>query len=116
MASLASDRKAAKKAENIRQAQLRLERLQAAQRQEKEEKAMRPRLERMYDDMDNYVRSALSGHFSVILKKWLAGRTATFERVQRFFDERPHLWLVPPTDPVLRIAAETAILSQKKAA
>ena len=40
---------------------------------------------------DRYVRDALHGPSAKALTKWLAGREATFERVERFFKERPHL-------------------------
>jgi hypothetical protein len=38
-----------------------------------------------------YVEEAMSGPSSVIIKKWLKDRSATYERITRFFAERPHM-------------------------
>lgn len=42
----------------------------------------------------SYVNLALSGPSKTILNKWLAGRPATFERVERFFKQSTNL--TPP--------------------
>ena len=44
-----------------------------------------------------YVESALKGPHAYILNRWLVNRTATFERVSRFFNNRPHFTAPQPT-------------------
>ena len=38
-----------------------------------------------------FVAEAMIGPASIVLVKWLAGRDATYDRVNRFFNERPAL-------------------------
>lgn len=39
----------------------------------------------------SFISEALNGPSAKILTRWLAMRVATYERVKRFFDERPNL-------------------------
>lgn len=41
------------------------------------------------NEMEQYVVDALNGPSRHALKNWLQSRVATYERVKRFFDERP---------------------------
>jgi len=47
------------------------------------------RLAKQHHAKLDYVQEALSGPTGKTLVKWLAGRVATYERVSRFFAERP---------------------------
>ena len=44
-----------------------------------------------------YVDAALKGPHAYILNRWLVNRAATFERVSRFFNDRPHFNAPQPT-------------------
>ena len=43
------------------------------------------------DAEQTYVHEALNGPSGKVLVKWLAMRVANYDRVKRFFDERPNL-------------------------
>jgi hypothetical protein len=88
----------AKREANIKAAQDRLIRLQAKQRAEQADK-QRIVSERLY------LQAAINGPAQRILNNWLKGREATFERVNRFFKERPHLPQPLESQPETPIAA-----------
>ena len=89
----------AKKRANIKAAEARLKRLQAKQRQEVAEQRQRSadhwaRVEHERQQAQfqkDYVEAALNGPAQFPLKRWLANRQPTFQRVHRFFDQRPEL-------------------------
>lgn len=81
----------AKKERNIRLANERLERLQMQQRIENEAKAAAIAQAARQEAEAAYVQSALNGPHAAYLRGWLVLRMPTFERVSRFFAERPNL-------------------------
>ncbi len=99
----------AKKAANIADAARRLADQQAKIKAAAAAKAQAALAKHQFDNEDGYVADALKGTFAPILNKWLAGREATFERVNRFFTERPNLWANMPQHIGLRQEAERAI-------
>lgn len=99
----------AKKAANIKAAAERLARQQQRIKAQAAEKAAAAAAKHQHDNEDNYVADALKGTHGAILTKWLAGREATFERVNRFFNERPRLWANLPATPAQRQEAEAAM-------
>lgn len=100
---------AAKKETNVKLAAKRLAEQQAKIKAAAEAKAIAAAAKHQHDNEDAYVADALKGTFAGILNKWLAGREATFERVNRFFTERPRLWANMPQELGLRLEAEAAI-------
>ena len=107
--------KAEKKARNEAAAALRLKNLQARQKAENEarkarilasnplvkaqaeeqkrraEEVARQVQERQRQLESEFVSKALAGEHGLVLRRWLATRIPTFERVSRFFAERPKL-------------------------
>lgn len=53
------------------------------------DEARRVAFEREQQEQAQYVVDALNGPSAKVLKLWLKDRVATYERVKRFFDERP---------------------------
>lgn len=98
-----------RKQKNVKLAADRLAALQAKQKADIEAKQAAAVAKHQHDNEDEYVASALAGTFGMILDKWLAGREATFDRVNRFFTERPQLWAALPQDIGQRQEAERAM-------
>jgi hypothetical protein len=73
-----------------RMANLVAEREAEARRRAEAEEA-RQRHEAALLAQQNFVQASLSGPSGFALKRWLKNRPATYERVKRFFDERPQL-------------------------
>ncbi len=81
----------AKKNRNIRLANERLERLQRQQQADNAAKAAAIARAARLQAEDAYVQSALKGPNAAYLRGWLVLRSPTYERVSRFFAERPNL-------------------------
>jgi glutathionyl-hydroquinone reductase len=60
-----------------------LDKQRLAQKQERAQQAAQANRDRFI------IQSALNGPHAVILLRWLKGREATIDRVQRFCDDRP---------------------------
>lgn len=90
-----SPRQLAKRDANIKAAQERLAKLQAKQRAEQEARkagvAEYQAKQAEAVNQQRYIDAAMNTGPHLILKRWLRDRPATFDRIKRFFDERPHL-------------------------
>lgn len=97
-----SPRQLAKRDANIKAAQERLAKLQEQQKAQKaaKDQIVAERLAKLAQEQHEarYLEAALNGPAKFVLNRWLFNRPATFQRVQRFFTERPHL--PQPLEPV----------------
>lgn len=97
-----SPRQLARRDANIKAAEERLAKLQEQQKADQAAKAQRVAERLAQVERENYearyLDAALNGPVKFVLNRWLFNRPATFQRVQRFFNERPHL--PQPLEPV----------------